>query len=138
MALKRIIGRWRTIPKLRRVAKIEPNTLTLAYIRRLGVARHFLYASVRGLHSQLSPSQIAEATSQKQQLEKLNQLYTDNVANYLEAMNRSSAQTAVGLSQSVLVRACMAQLRYEREALASGRATVQVKDTTPTTSTSQK
>jgi hypothetical protein len=115
-------------PEVRRVAKIEPNTQTLAYIRRLNVARHFLFAAIRSQTESLTPTQLAEAMSQKEQLEKLHRLYSQNVAEYMLVMNSSRKATTKALVNNVTIQKCSIHLQCGPQALASGKAPVKVRD----------
>ena len=110
-------------PEARRVAKIVPDTQTLAYIRRLNVAQHFLVAAIQSQSNNLNPLQIAEAMKQKQQLEGLRGVYSSNVAEYIALMNSRQEVTTKKLRpEQTSVEACFAQLRYEPKALARGAA----------------
>jgi hypothetical protein len=89
------------------------------------VARHFLFASIRSLSNQLNAAQLAEAMTQKQQLEKTRDVYSQNVAMYVALMNQRYKQTTKKESASkTWVEACTAQLQYEPTALANGGATI--------------
>jgi hypothetical protein len=110
-------------PEARRVAKIEPNTETLAYIRRLTVARHFLFAAIRGYAGNITPLQLTEAASQKKNLDDLRDTYSSNVAQYLAALNFRTKSTKSKTNNRYLVDACNIQLAAEPRSLAKGTAT---------------
>lgn len=111
-------------PQARLVARKIPDTQTLAYIRRVTEARHFLIAAVRGLLPKLSPLQIEESMSQKRNLEDIASAYTSSVAEYVASQNYSKSSTQSTTSTSSVVEACRRQLRNEPKALALGTARV--------------
>lgn len=110
-------------PDLAKVAKSNPDTRMLAYIRRLNAARHFLHAGANGSLPELKPPQVAEILVEDKQLNSLRQNFTETVTQYVAAMNARSTSSLTTSRESVA--ACSAQLRGEAAELKAGTATVQ-------------
>lgn len=110
-------------PQTRRVVNRTPGPAMLAYLRRLSLARHFLFASVRSQANQMTPQQVEESLSQKRNLEQAIGEYAGTLQTYLTALN-VSRQTSQSTSETrTFVDACWLQLRNEPKALAMGKAT---------------
>jgi len=109
-------------PEARRIAKIDPTVETLAYIRRLSVARHFLYAAIRSNAAEINQIQLAEAMVQKENLDKLRNVYSSNVADYLASLNYSKQSTTSKTTGKWWLDGCRQQLAKEPQALATGGA----------------
>ena len=111
-------------PEARRVARQIPDSRMLAYIRRLTMARHFLFAAVRSRAGELTPLQTEEAFSQKRDLEKALGDYSSTVAEFVSAMNYRQQSTKTNTTEREYVEACGLLLRIEPKQIASGRASV--------------
>jgi hypothetical protein len=112
-------------PNVQSVARQKPDAQMLAYIRRLGVARHFLFAAARSHAPQLNALQIQEALAQKTTLEDTLGDYRGNLQSYLESRNQTARTSSSKTTWSGdVVNACYKQLAREPKALAMGTAKV--------------
>jgi hypothetical protein len=112
-------------PQLERAAGGTPDTMMLAYLRRLGVARSLLTAAGKANGSQLDRLQGQEFVEQYSKLSGLHERFAVTIAAYLRAMNLRETTTTTKQVNDTVVYACQAQLQREKQALASGKATIQ-------------
>lgn len=111
-------------PEARKVARQIPDSRMLAYLRRLTMARHFLFAAVRSRTGELTPLQTAEVFSQKRDLEKAIGGYAASITDFVSALNYQQQSSKTSSTTKAMVNACDIQLRNEPAALAAGTARV--------------
>jgi hypothetical protein len=109
---------------LRSIAKATPDTLTLAYLRRLGVVRSLLNASARSNGSHLDESQARELLEQYSQIASLHEGFAATIAAYVSAMNSRRSTSSSRQVDENTVNACLNLLLAEKIALQKGKATI--------------
>jgi hypothetical protein len=102
-----------------------PDTQTLAYIRRLNLARAMLGAAARSNAPDLSPVEWSQLETQDRQLLGMRDRLSMMVNRYLKQLNYSDTQQTISEKERSSVAACSAQLAGERKELAAGTATKQ-------------
>lgn len=112
-------------PRVIAKSKVEPDAQTVAFVRRLSVARAFHDAASRIGAAQLNAQQVAELQSWKNDLDGSQQELIANIEDYLRPITLSRAGPSTTTSKSInSARACSAQLRGERYELSRGTARI--------------
>ena len=107
------------------VATKLPGTETLAYIRRLNLARAMLNAAARSNAQELSLSEWLQLEAQDRQLLAMRNRLSLKVSRYVATLNSTSVNKTMTEQQRTNVAACILQLAGEQRELAAGTAKVQ-------------
>lgn len=111
-------------PEFQQIATGRPDHKTVAYVRRLTVARAFLEAAAKIGGAQLAPEQIAELHKWKSDLDKVQYGMIANIESYLGSFSRSNSKTSSNTKDIDAVYACGKMLKGEKYELAQGTASI--------------
>lgn len=111
-------------------SNVEPDAATVAYVRRLTVARAFHDAASRIGAGQLAPRQIAELKIWQGDLDRLQSGLAKNIEQYLSQSATAQSSNTTSTSKEFTskinsVRACGRQLAGEYYELAIGTARIE-------------
>jgi hypothetical protein len=112
-------------PNVAAVKMKVPDSQTLAYLRRLNLARAMLSAAARSNASELSEQGWSTLVEQDQQLLSLQNAITFRVTKHLKALQATTNRTTLPPEVVKAAAACPSQLRAEQAELLQGTAKVQ-------------
>ncbi|MFT3878831.1 MAG: hypothetical protein QM703_04115 [Gemmatales bacterium] len=111
---------------MKAVAAKTPGTETLAYIRRLNLARAMLSAAARSNAKELSSAQWSQLVEEDQQLLNLRNSYVQQIDRYLTFMRSTSVNKSIPDNVGRAIGTCHLQLEGERQELQAGTASFQI------------
>jgi len=111
-------------PAFRKIARETPDHKTVAYVRRLTLARAFLEAAGKAGAVQLTPPQVAELRNWHSNLDTSRLALIASIELYLKSVQATSSKSTSNTSKIDWARACGRQLQAEKYELANGMATI--------------
>lgn len=111
-------------PAFRKIVRDTPDHKTVAYVRRLTLARAFLEAAGKAGTAQLTPPQVVELRKWHSDLDTARVALIASIQAYLKSVQATSSNTTSKSSKFKEAFACSRQLEAEKYELARGMATI--------------